>query len=252
MRKFGTRDKFGYLFGDFGNDFFFILVASFLMVFYTDVFHLNPAHVGILFLVARLWDAVADMTWGRFIDSRKTGKHGKFKPWILRMSLPLVIVGVLMFVYIPGMSDGFYLAYAYVTYILWGTLYSTVNIPYGSMASVITGDPVERTSLSSWRTVGGQLAGLIINVVGPIILFVDNQADPNRFLIGAIVFGVLAIACYLACYNLSTERIVIEDKDTDKPKEKKGGTIKGLVKNKPLIWFLVASNVHTLGREKRL
>ena len=168
MRKFGMRDKFGYLFGDFGNDFFFILVASFLMVFYTDVFHLNPAHVGILFLVARLWDAVADMTWGRFIDSRKTGKHGKFKPWILRMSLPLVIVGVLMFVYIPGMSDGFYLAYAYVTYILWGTLYSTVNIPYGSMASVITGDPVERTSLSSWRTVGGQLAGLIINVVGPI------------------------------------------------------------------------------------
>ena len=242
MRKFGMRDKFGYLFGDFGNDFFFILVASFLMVFYTDVFHLNPAHVGILFLVARLWDAVADMTWGRFIDSRKTGKHGKFKPWILRMSLPLVIVGVLMFVYIPGMSDGFYLAYAYVTYILWGTLYSTVNIPYGSMASVITGDPVERTSLSSWRTVGGQLAGLIINVVGPIILFVDNQADPNRFLIGAIIFGVLAIACYLACYNLSTERIVIEDKDTtNKSEEKKGGTMKGLVKNKPLIWFLVAS-----------
>ena len=148
MRKFGMRDKFGYLFGDFGNDFFFILVASFLMVFYTDVFHLNPAHVGVLFLVARLWDAVADMAWGRFIDTRKTGKHGKFKPWIFRMSFPLVIVGVLMFVYIPGMSDGFYLAYAYVTYILWGTLYSTVNIPYGSMASVITGDPVERTSLS--------------------------------------------------------------------------------------------------------
>ena len=71
MRKFGMRDKFGYLFGDFGNDFFFILVASFLMVFYTDVFHLNPAHVGVLFLVARLWDAVADMTWGRFIDREK-------------------------------------------------------------------------------------------------------------------------------------------------------------------------------------
>ena len=74
------------------------------------------------------------------------------------------------------------------------------------------------------------------------ILFVDNQADPNRFLIGAIIFGVLAIACYLACYNLSTERIVIEDKDTtNKSEEKKGGTMKGLVKNKPLIWFLVAS-----------
>src|SRR5690348_5096823 len=116
------------------------------------------------------------MSWGRFIDMRKTGKHGKFIPWILRMSLPLVIFGVLMFVYIPGTSDGFYLAYAYVTNILWGTLSSTVNIPYGSKASDITGVPVVRTSLSSWRTVGGQLAGLIINVVGPILLFVDNQA----------------------------------------------------------------------------
>ena len=88
---------------------------------------------------------------------------------------PTRYFGVLMFVYIPGMSNGFYLAYAYVTYIIWGSLYSTVNIPYGSMASVITGDPVERTSLSSWRTLGGQLAGLIINVVGPMILFVNNR-----------------------------------------------------------------------------
>jgi len=239
MRKFGMKDKLGYLFGDLGNDFFFILVMAFLMVFYTDIFHLNPAAVGLLFMVARVWDAFADMAWGRFIDTRSSGKNGKFRPWILRMSFPLVITGVLMFVYIPGMSDGFYLAYAYVTYILWGTLYSTVNIPYGSMASVITADPVERTALSSWRTIGAQMAGLIINVVGPILLFVDNKAIPSRFLLGAIIFGILAIASYLACYKLSVERIVVDN--TDKPKAKKGGTIKGLAKNKPLIWFLIAS-----------
>ncbi|WP_338449960.1 glycoside-pentoside-hexuronide (GPH):cation symporter [Niallia oryzisoli] len=239
MRKFGMRDKLGYLFGDFGNDFFFILVMAFLMVFYTDVFHLNPAAVGVLFMVARVWDAFADMAWGRFIDTRKAGKNGKFRPWIFRMSFPLVISGILMFVYIPGLSHGFYLAYAYVTYILWGTLYSTVNIPYGSMASVITADPVERTALSSWRTIGAQLAGLIINVVGPIILFVDNKAVPSRFLLGAIIFGVLAISCYLACYKLSVERVVIDE--TAKPQAKKGGTMKGLVKNKPLMWFLISS-----------
>ena len=68
-----------------------------------------------------------------------------------------------MFVPIPGMSDGFYEAYAFVTYILWGTLYSTVNIPYGSMASVITSDPIERSSLSTFRVVGAMLASLIIN-----------------------------------------------------------------------------------------
>jgi glycoside/pentoside/hexuronide:cation symporter, GPH family len=239
MRKFGARDKFGYLFGDFGNDFFFMLVMGFLMVFYTDVLHLDPVAVGLLFVIARLWDAFADMAWGRFIDTRKTGKNGKFRPWILRMSFPLVIVGVLMFLYIPGMSDGFYLAYAYVTYILWGTLYSTVNIPYGSMASVLTGDPVERTALSSWRTVGSQLAGLVINVVGPIILFVDNKAVPSRFFLAALIFGILAIACYIACYKLTTERIVVDD--TDKPKVKTSATMKGLVKNKPLISFLAAS-----------
>ena len=239
MRKFGTRDKFGYLFGDFGNDFFFMLVLAFLMVFYTDVMHLNPAAVGGLFVIARLWDAFADIAWGRFIDTRKTGKNGKFRPWILRMSFPLVITGVLMFVYIPGMSDGFYLAYAYVTYIVWGTLYSTVNIPYGSMASVMTSDPVERTALSSWRTVGSQLAGLVINVVGPIILFVDNKAVPSRFFMAALIFGLLAIACYIACYRLTTERIVVDE--TEKPKAQKGATMKGLVKNKPLIWFLPGS-----------
>ena len=239
VRPFGWRDKFGYLFGDFGNDFFFILAAAFLMVFYTDIFGINPAQVGLLFMVARLWDAFADMAWGRFIDTRKATKNGKFRPWILRMSVPLVVVGVLMFVTIPGMSDGFYLAYAYVTYIIWGTLYSTVNIPYGSMASVMTADPVERTSLSTWRTAGAQCAGLIINVVGPMILFIDNKPDAGRFFLAACIFGGLAIACYLACYKLTVERIVIDEEN--KPKVNMGKTMKGLVKNKPLIAFLVAA-----------
>jgi glycoside/pentoside/hexuronide:cation symporter, GPH family len=239
MRPFGFKDKLGYLFGDFGNDFFFILVSSFLMVFYTDVYHINPAAVGGLFLVARLWDAIADVSWGRFIDTRKAGKNGKFRPWIFRMSFPLVLSGVLMFVHIPGMSNGFYTVWAYVTYILWGTLYSTVNIPYGSMASVISGDPVERTALSSWRTLGSMLAALIIGVLGPIILFVNNKADANHFLLGAIIFGVLAISCYMACYKLTTERIVMDE--TAKPKANFGQTVKGLGKNKPLILFLIAA-----------
>ena len=95
-RPFGFRDKIGYMFGDFGNDFFFILVSSFLMVYYTDVYGISAAFVGILFLVARLWDAIADVTWGRFIDTRKPSKQGKFKPWVFRMSFPLVISGVLI------------------------------------------------------------------------------------------------------------------------------------------------------------
>lgn len=239
VRPFGMRDKFGYLFGDFGNDFFFILVSAFLMVYYTDIFHISAETVGALFFIARLWDAVADFAWGRFIDTRKTTKHGKFKPWILRMSFPLVLSGVLMFVKIPGMSDGFYLAWAFVTYIVWGTLYSTVNIPYGSMASVITTDPNERTSLSTWRTVGAMLASLIINVLGPLIVFVDNEMNADRMLMAAVLFGVLAITCYIACYKLSTERIIAPERTGPKVNFRK--TLRGLAKNKALLWILVAS-----------
>jgi len=241
FRKFGMRDKLGYMFGDFGNDFFFILVSSFLMVYYTDVYGLSAAFVGVLFLIARLWDAVADVTWGRFIDTRKPGKHGKFKPWVFRMSFPLVISGILIFVYIPGMSNGFYAAYAFVTYIIWGTLYSTVNIPYGSMASVITSDPVERTTLSTFRTIGAMLASLFINAIGPLIVFVDNKADANGFLMAAIIFGILSIACYMACVKLSTERIVMPERTETEKKGGMGKTVKGLMKNKPLISILFAS-----------
>jgi len=238
-RPFGMRDKIGYLMGDFGNDFFFLLVSSYLMVFYTDIFHISAATVGALFMFARIWDAFADVTWGRFIDTRPASKHGKFKPWILRMSFPLVISGVLMFVKIPGMSDGFYLAWAFVTYIVWGTLYSTVNIPYGSMASVITDKPVERTTLSTWRSAGAMLASLIINAGAPLIIMVDNQLDANRMFMAACIFGVLSICCYISCYKLSTERIA-----APMPSKEKGNmkaTIKGLMKNKPLLWILVAS-----------
>ena len=236
---FGMKDKIGYLMGDFGNDFFFFLVSSYLMVFYTDIFHISAATVGALFMFARLWDAFADVTWGRFIDVRPASKHGKFKPWIFRMSFPLVITGVLMFVTIPGMGDGFYLAWAFVTYIVWGTLYSTVNIPYGSMASVITDKPEERTALSTWRTAGSMLASLIINAGAPLIVLVDNKLDANRMFMAACIFGVLSICCYMACYKMSTERIAAPVQSKENMNLK--ATLKGIMKNKPLLWILVAS-----------
>lgn len=240
MNKFGFKDKIGYMFGDFGNDFFFIFVASFLMLFYTDVMGISGTIVGLLFLGARIWDAVMDVTWGRFIDSRAAGKNGKFKPWMMRMAFPLVIFGVLMFTKIPGMSDRFYLIYAFATYIIWGSLYSTVNIPYGSMASVITSDPTERASLSTFRSIGASIAGVVTSVVVPLVVFVNNKADAGRFSLIAIVFAVLAMICYSLCYFLSTERIV------NHGEEKKlywKVTLAGMKRNRPLISLICAALV---------
>lgn len=240
VRPFGMRDKIGYLLGDFGNDFSFLLVSTFLMVFYTDIYGISASAVGTLFLIARIWDAVTDVLWGRFIDFRKQTKRGKFIPWIFRMSFPLVISSILMFIYIPGMSEGFYLAYAYVTYILWGMLYTTVNIPYGSMAAVISGDPVHRTQLSGWRTMGAMAANLFISTLAPLIVFIDNELSANRMFMTAVVFSILALACYIGCVKLSTERI----RNPEKKSENKISirvTFKALLKNKPLISILIAS-----------
>ncbi|MBM7601824.1 Na+/melibiose symporter-like transporter [Virgibacillus halotolerans] len=231
VSPFGFGDKFGYLFGDFGGSLFFILVTSYLMVYYTDILHISAAMVGILFMVANIWNAFVDVLWGRFLDAKGNTKNGKFIPWIFRMSFPLVIAGVLMFVKIPGMSDGFYVAWAFVMYMLWGTLYSTVNIPYGSMASVITNDPVERTTLSSWRTMGSSLAMLIINVGGPLILFENNIASANRFLLVAVIFGCLSLVCIMGCVRLTTERIVVSEREKKKGDFKR--TAIGLVKKNP-------------------
>ena len=239
VRPFGMKDKFGYLFGDLGNDFFFFFVGSYLMVYYTDVFGISAAFVGVLFMVARIWDAFADVTWGRFIDTRKTTRNGKFRPWIFRMSFPLVILGISMFIYVPGQSKMFYMVYATITYIIWGTLYSTVNIPYGSMASVMTGNPIERSQLSTWRTVGSMMAQLLLSALVPMLMFVNNKPDATRFFFGAIGFGIIAIICYMACYKLTTERITIPENTQEKMNLKT--TMKGLRRNKPLIWILVAS-----------
>ena len=89
-RKFGIRDKIGYMFGDFGNDFTFILLVLFNDL-YTKVLGISGAAVGTLFLVARFIDAVTDVTMGRIVDRSKATKQGKFKPWILRMSGPVAL-----------------------------------------------------------------------------------------------------------------------------------------------------------------
>ncbi len=91
---------------------------------------------------------------GGFIDSRKPTKWGRFRPYVMWASIPLAVAAVLMFVKIPGLTTNQYLIYAYVTYILYGMMYTGVNIPYGSLASVMTDDPMERSSLSVWRSVG--------------------------------------------------------------------------------------------------
>ena len=140
VAPFGMRDKVGYLFGDFGNDFTFLLSSSFLLKFYTDVMGVAPWVVGLIMTVARFVDAFTDVTMGRICDRSRPTPAGRFKPWILRMCGPVAIASFLIYQSsLSSMSMAFKITWLAVTYILWGSVfYTSINIPYGSMASAIS------------------------------------------------------------------------------------------------------------------
>ena len=93
-RPFGWRDKFGYMFGDFGNDFTFLLQSTFFLIFYTNVMGISAAHVGTLLFAARILDAFTDVGAGRLIDVLPLGRSGRFKPWLLRIMVPVAAAAI--------------------------------------------------------------------------------------------------------------------------------------------------------------
>lgn len=252
-RPFGMRDKVGYLFGDFGNDFTFILSSSFLMKFYTDVMGVDGVVVGIIMMIARFVDAFTDVTMGRICDRSKMTPVGKFKPWIRRMCGPVAIASFL--IYQSSLSEMpmvFKIGYLFVTYILWGSIfYTSINIPYGSMASAISAEPGDRQSLSTFRTMGGTLAGMMIGAGVPMVAYenVDGNAvlSGSRFTMIAGVCSVLAVICYLICYYLTTERVRPEVN----PVQEKNSVVvmlKNAAKNRALISIIAASVVMLLSQ----
>ena len=248
QRPFGIRDKIGYLMGDFGNDFTFILSTMILSKFYTDVMGVEAAIVGMIMMLARFVDAVTDVTMGRLCDRSKGTKAGKFKPWLLRMCGPVAIASFLM--YQSGLADAenwVKVTWLAVTYILWGSVfYTSINIPYGSMASAISSDPSDRQSLSTFRTMGGMLAGMFVGIGLPLFAYEKNAAG-LEILVGpkvtmvAGIFSVLAIGCYLLCYFLTTERVRPEIKPEAVQKNSVGNMLKNAFTNRALLSIIVAS-----------
>jgi len=247
-RPFGLRDKIGYMFGDFGNDFSFLFASNYLMVFYTKVLGLSGFVVGLLFMGARVVDAFTDVTMGRIVDHIRPARDGRFRPWLRRMCIPVAVASTVMYLYF--VRDWVYwakLSYVVITYLLWSSFcYTAINIPYGSMASVISPDVKDRASLSTFRSIGASLAGLVTGVLVPLIVYDTDEAGnqivlPARFTLTAVVFGILAVACYALCYALCQERVSFDKKETEK--ESVGKMLRGLGQNKPLIALVLAALV---------
>ena len=242
--SFGIKDKLGYMFGDFGNDFTFILSSSFMLKFYTDVMGIEAAVVGLLMMAARFVDAVTDVTMGQIVDRSKPTNAGKFKPWIKRMCGPVAISSFLIYQSgLAGLPYGVKVVWMTVTYILWGSIfYTSINIPYGSMASAVSPEPKDRADLSTWRTIGATLAGLVIGVGTPI--FAYETVNGNTVLSGPRMtiiaggFSVLAIVCYLLCFQLVRERVEVP---ANNKKLDISQLFKSLVTNRPLLGIIAAA-----------
>jgi len=262
LRPFGIRDKLGYLFGDFGNDFTFILSTVILMKFYTDVMGVSAAAVGTVMMLARFVDAVTDVSMGRICDRSRTTPAGKFKPWLLRMCIPVAATSFLM--YAPGFaaervatfSETAKIGYLAFSYILWGSFcYTGINIPYGSMASAISADPGDRQSLSTYRTMGGMAAGMFVGIILPVIAYdkitlangqVQDVVNGQKVALAAAIFSVLAVLCYLLAYRLITERVRVQSSTQEAPSVAQ--MLKSALRNRALLSIIAASVVMLLAQ----
>lgn len=246
-RPFGIRDKFGYMMGDVANDFMFIFASSYLMVFYTKVLGVSAALVGTLFMVSRVIDAFTDIGMGVIVDRVAPAKDGRFRSWIRRMCVPVALASFLMYQSsLANASMTVKVVYMFVTYILWGSIcYTSINIPYGSMAASISADPKDRAQLSTWRSVGAQLASTAINVAVPMLIYhanADGKQVVNKGMFPKIagVFAILSIICYIICYKCTTERIQIAPKKKEAG-EQKTNLVKTLFSSRALIALILAA-----------
>jgi GPH family glycoside/pentoside/hexuronide:cation symporter len=231
--KLSLKEKIGYSVGDTASNLFFQTIMLFLTYFYTDVFGLPAATVGILFLVTRLWDAVNDPIMGTIADRANT-RWGKFRPFILIMSLPFCIVAVLAFT-TPDFEITGKIIYAYITYNLLMMMYTAVNVPYSALMAVITPNSMERTELSTYRFVAAFFGGFIVQA--SMLYLVKYFGDGNQatgWQRAMACLSGLAFLLFLITFATTKERVY-------PPKEQKADLkvdLKDLFTSVP--WLLIA------------
>ena len=238
-----AKDYIGYGMIDAAGCLIFSLVTTLLQKYYTDILHLSPLFIMLMFIGARIWDAINDPIMGRIADTAKPGKYGRYRQWVLYAAFPLAVCGVLMFVRLPGMGEPENMVstcvFATVTYVLFGMAYTMLQIPYGSLASVVTTDDRERSKLSVFRSCGAAIGSIPVLVIAsfayakrldsagnPILgengkAITDMQYGP--VFTGVVIMSVVALALLLLAFTMNTERV----KTKPQPKAK-GATAKAL------------------------
>lgn len=198
----------GYSLGDVANNFAFAMGALFLLSYYTDVAGVGAAAAGALLLGVRFFDAFADLLAGRVVDSVNT-RWGKFRPFLLFASIPLMVISVLVF-YVPSsLSHTGKVIYATITYAGLGLFYSLVNIPYGSLATAMTQDPLSRARLGAGRSIAASLTFVVLAfVIGSQIGGSDVASVQATYLHYTTMLAIAGLVLYFLCFKSTKENVI--------------------------------------------
>lgn len=229
------RQRLGYGIADLSCNLVWQMISLYLMFFYTDVMGLPAYYVGLMFLVTRLVDGVADVLMGLVIDNTAT-RWGRCRPWLLIGALPFGLLCILAF-YVPDFGTTGKLLYAFITYLCLSFLYTLVNIPFCAMLPFLTSDSAERTTLSAVRILLGSLGATIVAVATlPLVGMLGKGDQQQGFLYIAVIFGVLAAFFLLVSFRNVEEKITL----TGERMTLKRAWI-SLRANRP--WWIFASNI---------
>lgn len=233
--KLTGKEKVSYGLGAVGKDMVYMLSASYVLYYYQDLLGVNPFAMGVILLVARVFDAFNDPIMGIIVAKTRT-RWGKFRPWLFIGTLLNAVVLYLLFSAPPALDGAGLVAYAAVVYILWGVTYTMMDIPYWSMIPAFTESGKEREGLSAMaRTCAGVGSGLIVMAtVACVALFGgDNEAAGfSRFALLVAVLFVLFIT--ITCINIREKSTVNVEAPTV------GEMFRSLLKNDQAVTVVIA------------
>ncbi|MBQ1675422.1 MAG: MFS transporter, partial [Oscillospiraceae bacterium] len=161
--KLSGKAKLSYALGAVGKDMVYMLSASYVLYYFQDLLGVSAIAMGVILLVARVFDAFNDPIMGVIVAKTKT-RWGKFRPWLLIGTLTNAVVLFLMFSAPPAMDGKGLIAYAAVTYILWGVTYTMMDIPYWSMIPAFTEGGKERENLTTLARTSAGVGSAIVTI----------------------------------------------------------------------------------------
>jgi len=235
IQKLSVGEKVGYALGDMAANFVFQAMLALQLDFYTHTFGLTAAQAGTLFLVVGLAVACFNPVMGMIADRTKS-KSGKFRPWLLWTAVPFGIISILTFT-TPQLSPGGKIIYAWITYILLRVIYTVNNVPYASLTAVMTQDPDERTSISSYRQIAANSAGFIVQSLAvPMVAFLGGSNSARGYQLTMGLLSVLSVIFFIISFFATKERIQPDPQQ----KTSLGQDLSDLFSNRPwVVLFLV-------------